>query len=116
VLHYRPNLTQTQQIQGLIYTIQTGHLGQHPCVLAVKDTNWQSLTKFFPSFCFNLSVLSFQTVLDIYRWEAVLKTIAKIRRYHFVEGRKIMQISKGLNIYRNSVRKVIRSREAEHRN
>jgi Mor family transcriptional regulator len=43
------------------------------------------------------------------------ETIAKIRRYHFVEGRKIKQKSKDLNISRNTVRKVIRSNETEHR-
>ena len=38
----------------------------------------------------------------------IVETIAKIRRYHFVEGRKIKQISRDLNISRNTVRKVIR--------
>ena len=45
----------------------------------------------------------------------VVETIAKIRRYHFVEGRKIKQIARDLNISRNTVRKVIRSNETEHR-
>ncbi len=45
----------------------------------------------------------------------IVETIAKIRRYHFVEGRKIKQISRDLNISRNTVRKVIRSKETEHR-
>ena len=44
----------------------------------------------------------------------VVETIAKIRRYHFVEGKKIKQISRDLNISRNTVRKVIRSKETEH--
>jgi transposase len=45
----------------------------------------------------------------------VVETIAKIRRYHFVEGRPIKQISRDLNISRNTVRKVIRSQVTEHR-
>ena len=45
----------------------------------------------------------------------VVETIAKIRRYHFVEGRSIKQISRDLNISRNTVRKVIRSQVTEHR-
>ena len=45
----------------------------------------------------------------------VVETIAKIRRYHFVEGRKIKQITRDLNISRNTVRKVLRSDETEHR-
>jgi transposase len=44
----------------------------------------------------------------------VVETIAKIRRYHFVEGRKIKQIARDLNISRNTVRKVLRSNETEH--
>lgn len=44
-----------------------------------------------------------------------METIAKIRRYHFVEGRKIKQIARELNISRNTVRKVIRSNVTEHR-
>jgi transposase len=45
----------------------------------------------------------------------VVETIAKIRRYHFVEGRKIKQIARELNLSRNTVRKVIRSNATEHR-
>lgn len=45
----------------------------------------------------------------------VVETIAQIRRYHFVEGRSIKQISRDLNISRNTVRKVIRSQATEHR-
>ena len=45
----------------------------------------------------------------------VVETIAKIRRYHFVEGRKIKQIARELKISRNTVRKVIRSNATEHR-
>lgn len=44
----------------------------------------------------------------------VVETIAKIRRYHFVEGRNIKQISRDLNISRNTVRKVLRSNKTEH--
>jgi len=44
----------------------------------------------------------------------VVETIAKIRRYHFVEGRSLKQISRDLNISRNTVRKVIRSGASEH--
>ena len=45
----------------------------------------------------------------------VVETIAKIRRYHFVEGRTIRQIARDLNLSRNTVRKVIRRNETEHR-
>lgn len=44
----------------------------------------------------------------------VVETIAKIRRYHFVEGRTIRQIARDLNLSRNRVRKVIRNNETEH--
>ncbi len=44
----------------------------------------------------------------------IVETIAKIRRYYFVEGRKIKQISRDLNISRNTVRKVIRSGKTKH--
>lgn len=44
----------------------------------------------------------------------VVETIAKIRRYHFVEGRSIKQISRDLSISRNTVRKVIRGGATEH--
>lgn len=43
-----------------------------------------------------------------------METIAKIRRYYFVEGRSIKKISKDLNISRNTVRKVIRSGNTKH--
>ena len=39
----------------------------------------------------------------------IVETIAKIRRYYFVEGRSIKKISKDLNISRNTVRNIIRS-------
>ncbi|MBW1792100.1 MAG: IS21 family transposase [Deltaproteobacteria bacterium] len=39
----------------------------------------------------------------------IVETIAKIRRYFFVEGKKIKQISRDLQLSRNTVRKVIRS-------
>jgi len=45
----------------------------------------------------------------------IVETIAKIRRYFFVEGKKIKQISKELRISRNTVRKVNRSGATEHR-
>jgi transposase len=44
----------------------------------------------------------------------IVETIAKIRRYYFVEGRKIKQISRDLNISKNTVRKVIRSGKTKH--
>ena len=44
-----------------------------------------------------------------------VETIAKIRRYHFVEGRSIKEISRLLRLSRNTVRKVIRSGATEHR-
>jgi len=43
-----------------------------------------------------------------------VETIAKIRRYYFVEGRSIKKISRNLNISRNTVRKVIRSGKSKH--
>ncbi|SHI11395.1 hypothetical protein SAMN02745124_04035, partial [Desulfofustis glycolicus DSM 9705] len=45
----------------------------------------------------------------------IVETIAKIRRYHFVEGKKIKQIVRDLRISRNTVRKVLRSGATEHR-
>jgi len=44
----------------------------------------------------------------------VVETIAKIRRYHFVEGRGIREISRLLRMSKNTVRKVIRSGTTEH--
>jgi transposase len=44
----------------------------------------------------------------------VVETIAKIRRYHFVEGKKIKEIVRDLGVSRNTVRKVIRSGATEH--
>ena len=44
----------------------------------------------------------------------IVETIAKIRRYYFVEKRGIKQISRDLNISRNTVRKVIRSGNTKH--
>ena len=44
----------------------------------------------------------------------IVETIAKIRRYYFVEGRSIKKISKDLNISRNTVRKIIRSGKTQH--
>jgi len=45
----------------------------------------------------------------------IVETIAKIRRYYFVEGKKIREISRELHVSRNTVRKVIRSGTTEHR-
>ena len=44
----------------------------------------------------------------------IVETIAKIRRYYFVEGWRIKKISRDLNISRNTVRKVIRSGKTKH--
>ena len=44
----------------------------------------------------------------------IVETIAKIRRYHFVDGRSIKEISRLLGLSRNTVRKVIRSGATEH--
>jgi len=44
----------------------------------------------------------------------VVETIGKIRRYHFVKGLGIKEISRKLKISRNTVRKVIRSETTEH--
>ena len=44
----------------------------------------------------------------------VVETIAKIRRYYFVEGRKIKEISRDIRVSRNTIRKVIRSGATEH--
>ncbi len=43
-----------------------------------------------------------------------METIAKIRSYHFVDGRSIKEISRLLRLSRNTVRKVIRSGATEH--
>ena len=44
----------------------------------------------------------------------IVETIAKIRRYHFIEGRSIKEICRLLRLSRNTVRKVIRSGATEH--
>ena len=44
----------------------------------------------------------------------IVETIAKIRRYHFVEGKTIKQIVRELRISRNTVRRVLRSGATEH--
>ena len=44
----------------------------------------------------------------------VVETIAKTRRYHFVKGLGIKEISRKHGISRNTVRKVIRSGATEH--
>ena len=44
-----------------------------------------------------------------------VETIAKIRRYYFVEGRSIKEITRTLRLSRNTVRTVIRSDATEHR-
>lgn len=45
----------------------------------------------------------------------IVETIAKIRRYHFVDGLGIKEISRKLRLSRNTVRKVIRSGMTEHK-
>lgn len=45
----------------------------------------------------------------------IVETIAKIRRLHFVEGKKIKQICRELRLSRNTVRDAIRSGATEHR-
>jgi len=45
----------------------------------------------------------------------IVETIAKIRRYHFVDGKSIKEICRMLRLSRNTVRKVIRSGATEHR-
>ena len=45
----------------------------------------------------------------------IVETIAKIRRYHFVDGKSIKEIGRLLQLSRNTVRKVIRSGATEHR-
>lgn len=45
----------------------------------------------------------------------VVETIAKIRRYYFVEGKGIKEISRLLQMSKNTVRKVIRSGATEHK-
>lgn len=44
----------------------------------------------------------------------IVETIAKIRRYHFVHGRGIKEISRKLGVSRNTVRKVLRGDSTEH--
>lgn len=44
----------------------------------------------------------------------IVETIAKIRRYYFVKKKGIKEISRDLNISRNTVRKVIRSGQTKH--
>lgn len=44
----------------------------------------------------------------------IVETIAKIRRYHFVDGEGIKEISRKLSLSRNTVRKVIRSGTTSH--
>ncbi len=39
----------------------------------------------------------------------IVETIGKIRRYHFVDGKGIKEISRLLGVCRNTVRKVIRN-------
>jgi len=43
-----------------------------------------------------------------------VETIAKIRRYYFVEGKSIKKITRDLDLSRNAVRKVIRSGKTKH--
>lgn len=44
----------------------------------------------------------------------IVEKIAKIRRYHFVHGRGIKEISRKLGVSRNTARKVIRGDSTEH--
>jgi transposase len=44
----------------------------------------------------------------------IVETIAKIRRYYFVKKKGIKEISRDLNISKNTVRKVIRSGQTKH--
>jgi len=39
----------------------------------------------------------------------IVETIAKIRRYYFRDGRKIKEITRDLDLSRNTVRDIIRS-------
>src|SRR5215470_854745 len=41
----------------------------------------------------------------------VVETVARIRREHFVKGKKIKEIARSLGVSRNTVRKVLRSGE-----
>jgi len=45
----------------------------------------------------------------------IVETIAKIRRRHFVEGKKIKEICRDLGVSRNTVRKILRGGATEHR-
>jgi len=44
----------------------------------------------------------------------IVETIAKIRRYYFVKKKGIKEISRDLNISRNTVRKIIRGGQTKH--
>ncbi len=44
----------------------------------------------------------------------IVESIAKIRRYYFIDGKSIKEISRLLRLSRNTVRKVIRSGATEH--
>ena len=44
----------------------------------------------------------------------IVETIAKIRRHHFVDGKKIKEICRDLDVSRNTVRKILRSGATEH--
>src|SRR6202045_4106607 len=41
----------------------------------------------------------------------VVETVARIRREHFIKGKTIREIARGLGVPRNTVRKVLRSGE-----
>ena len=45
----------------------------------------------------------------------IVESIAKIRRYYFIDGKSLKEISRLLRLSRNTVRKVIRSGATEHR-
>ena len=44
----------------------------------------------------------------------VVETVGRIRREHFVQGKSIKEIARGLRMSRNTVRKVLRSGETAH--
>ena len=44
----------------------------------------------------------------------IVETIAKIRRYYFIKKKGIKEISRDLNVSRNTVRKVIRNNNTRH--
>src|ERR1700751_4954361 len=41
----------------------------------------------------------------------IVETIARIRREHFIKGKTIKEIARDLKVFRNTIRKVLRSGE-----